>query len=75
MADKVIISTGLKFKSISFSDTADVVKVVGDKVDVMLTTSEGHARIINGWELSHIKDCFDRGEYTKAEKEINFGVW
>lgn len=72
MAEKIIISTGLKFKSTSFSDTAEVVAVSNDKADVKLTNSEGHVKIIRGWSLPYMRDCFDRGEYMPVNpKEVN----
>jgi hypothetical protein len=68
------IHVGLKFKSTSFSDTAEVVAVSNDKADVKLTNSEGHAKIIRGWSLPYMRDCFNRGEYYKPEREISFGI-
>lgn len=72
-ANKIYV--GLKFISTSFRDKAEVVRIDNDKVDVMITSSEGHSRVLKGWDLSHVKERFERGEYTVAPNGPNYSVW
>jgi hypothetical protein len=68
------IHVGLKFKSTHFSADAEVVAIreAANEIDVMLTSSEGHAHIEKGWNLQHTKWGFERGEYTPVDpKEVN----
>lgn len=67
--DKIYV--GLKFTSLHFSASAEVVAIREDvnEVDVKLISSEGHARIVKGWNLQHTKLMFDRGEYTPVDPE------
>jgi hypothetical protein len=71
----VNISMGLKFKSTSFSDSAEVVLVKDGKVDVMITSSQGHSRILKDWDINHVKARFESGEYMVPDKGPNYSVW
>lgn len=69
------IYVGLKFTSTSFSDTAEIVRIDNDKVDVMITSSQGHSRVLKGWDLNHVKERFEKGEYMEVLKGPNYSVW
>lgn len=68
------IHVGLKFTSVHFSASAEVVAVreAENEVDVKLTSSEGFAHVEKGWNLQHTKWGFERGEYMPVDpKEVN----
>lgn len=73
------INVGLKFKSVHFSDDAEIVAIreQANEVDVKLTSSQGFARIEKGWNLQHTKWGFERGEYMPVDPEkekVNISV-
>lgn len=71
------IHVGLKFKSLHFSADAEVVAIreAANEVDVKLISSEGHARIASDWNLKHVKQRFDCGEYFPIDpKEVNISI-
>jgi hypothetical protein len=74
-----IIYVGLKFTSVHFSASAEIVAVreADNHVDVMLTSSEGHSRVEKGWNLQHTKWGFERGEYVPVDLEkdrVNYSI-
>jgi hypothetical protein len=71
------LHVGLKFTSRHFSDDAEIVAIREDKneCDVQLTSSQGHGRRVNNWNLQHVKWGLERGEYIKKDpKEINISI-
>jgi hypothetical protein len=72
------IYVGLKFTSVHFSADAEI-KAIREKenqCDVMLTSSEGQARIEKDWNLQHVKWGFENGEYKPLEPNgVNISVY
>jgi hypothetical protein len=68
---KETVYVGLKFKSVHFSDDAEIkaIRENENQCDVELVSSQGHARIEKNWNLQRVKWGFDRGEYK--EKPID----
>lgn len=63
------IFAGMKFKSRTFSASAEVVAIREEsgEADIMLTPSDQHSFVSKGMSLTHIQKSFERGDYEEIK--------
>lgn len=72
------ISVGLEFKSTSFSAAAKIsgINVAENKVDILLTPSDGNSWEEKGWNLDELKANFRSGKYKEVERnDVNISIF
>jgi hypothetical protein len=68
------LRAGLKFTSVTFRATVEIVKVTGDEVVVIVTPSDDLAWP-EVWKLPELKAGFASGKYKKIEPDVtNYSI-
>jgi hypothetical protein len=72
MSQSIVLKAGLKFRSKTFSDEAEIVSMreSSDIILIRLTSSEGHAHI-KEWPLQATREHFKQGFYFIPERILN----